>query len=284
MSDTATDFYHQKTEAELRFLIEHPEYYEADLIASAKREQRRRGVQLAPLPAPIEANLDAPANLPRSEWSVGFLNLAMAAAVLLGLGYFYYTKYQGPAAQAVKQAQARPPKAPPRLIDVPTSAIPSYDGAVAATVVKQVARVPAAEKANPEHLRQFRSLCKRFWSAETQTEYLTNQAHNGKPSPMFAEQALVVRQTWRAWNQAAVYHFKFGPAMQADYDHMARAASSQQHILDLLPAKLTNREFLKDEEIVARENEVQDYLAKLLPASPVTGRPYRATLLKMRLK
>ena len=171
MSDTATDFYHQKTEAELRFLIEHPEYYEADLIASAKRE-----------------------------------------------------------------------------------------------------------------LRQFRSLCKRFWSAETQTEYLTNQAHNGKPSPMFAEQALVVRQTWRAWNQAAVYHFKFGPAMQADYDHMARAASSQQHILDLLPAKLTNREFLKDEEIVARENEVQDYLAKLLPASPVTGRPYRATLLKMRLK
>ncbi|MBD2723942.1 hypothetical protein [Hymenobacter armeniacus] len=275
MSDAATDFYHQKTEAELRFLIEHPEYYQPDLIESARRELRRRGLLQMEMPALEPQNLEAPASVARAGRGVNFLNLALAALVL-GLGYYYYARQQrGGGVQAVA-ASARP-KPMPRLTEVPTSAIPTYD--VAGVVRRQLATVPAREKTNEEHLRQFRELCKRFWAAETQTEYLTGQAHAGKAGPMFAEQTLVARQSWHEWNRAAVYHFKFGPVMANQMDRMREAASSQQHILEQFPDLLPNKRFLKDRELVAREADVQDWLKDVLPTSPVTGKPYKATVL-----
>lgn len=159
------------------------------------------------------------------------------------------------------------------------SAIPSYDGPVAKSVEQQLRRVPAAERAG-QPLRQYRELAKRFWAAETQTEYLTQQAHAGQAGPLFAEQAEQVRRTWQAWNQVAVYTYQFGPGMQAHLLHMTQIASSQQNILAQLPGLLANRRFLTDKELTARERDVQDGLAKLLPASPVTGRPYKAIVLK----
>ena len=63
---------------------------------------------------------------------------------------------------------------------------------------------------------------------------------------------------------------------------MTDAASSQQHILDELPRLLPNRAFLNDKEIVSREADVQDWLKSILPTSPVTGKPYKATVLTIK--
>ncbi|MDO7849479.1 hypothetical protein Q5H92_24150 [Hymenobacter sp. M29] len=279
MSDHSADFYHQKTEAELRFFIEHPEYYQPDLIDSAKRELRRRGIQLiAPPTEPFAVDLDAPASIAESGRSLGVINVLLAVALLLGVGWFYYSKQRGGGVKAV--AAPAKPRLPPRLIEVPTSAIPTYS--TSAVVERQLATIPASEKKASQAMRQFRELARRFWAAEMQTEYLTGQAHAGKAGPLFAEQTLVVRQTWSDFNKGAVYSYRFGPNMARHFERMRETASSQQHILEQFPDLLANKQFLKDKELVSREADVQDWMKDVLPTSPVTGKPYKATVLTVK--
>jgi hypothetical protein len=285
VADSIDDFYHQKTDTELQFFVDHPELYQPSLIDAARRELRRRGV----VPA-----MAAPAELPPLTYvspepaaagsRTGPLTLGLAAVLLLGMGGYYFTKQPMPPAPPVAPAK---PKAPPQLVEVETSAIPTYDGVVAQAVTQQVKRLPAAEvakaKADGMLLRQYRELVKRFWAAECQTEYLTSQARAGKAGAMFTDQALVARASWSAWNKAAVYTYKFGPAMQEDFQRMQEVASSQQHVLERMPDLLPQKAFLKDKELNARDTEVQDWLRVLRPTSPVTGKAYKATVLKMHM-
>ena len=287
MADSLDDFYHQKTDAELQFFADHPELYQPSLIEAARQELRRRGVapagaaprELPPLTY-VSPEPAAPTGL-----RTGPLTLGLAAVLLVGLGGFYVVKQtnQPPPPPA---APAKP-KAPPQLVEVETSAIPTYDGVVAQAVAEQVKRLPAAELAaakatpNGEALHQYRELAKRFWAAECQTEYLTNQAYAGKASAVFAEQTLVARSSWSTWNKAAVYTYKrFGPTMHEDFERMQEVASSQQHILERMPDLLPKKQFLNDKELNARGAEVQDWLRAMRVTSPVTGKPYKATVLK----
>ncbi|WP_201983172.1 hypothetical protein [Hymenobacter rubidus] len=282
MSDHATDFYHHKTDAELLFFVEHPDHYQPVLVAEARRELRRRGVAL---PVPVAPEAPAAPLIATGPAQTGLrtgpIALATVAVLAVSLGVLYFIKQkERPAAAEVVAAPVK--KAPPKLTEVATSAIPSYDGAVAGAVVRQLQQVPAKEKADAQHLRQFRELAKRFWTAETQTEYLVNQVYAGKNGPMFVDQTVTVRETWRDWNHAAVYSFKFGPVMQAQFERMAEAASNQQHILDNLPDLLAGREFLKDEEMQNRTTDVEDLVGGLLPVSPVSGRAYKRVVLKAK--
>lgn len=290
MATSIDDFYHQKTDAELQFFASHPELYQPSLVDAARSELRRRGVGLAsaePRELPpltyVSPEPAAPTGL-----RTGPLTLGLAAVLLVGLGSFYVVKQKNqPPAPPVAPAQ---PKAPPHLEEVETSAIPAYDGVVEQVVAAQLKRLPAAELAaakatpNSEALHQYRELARRFWAAECQTEYLTNQAREGKPNAMFADQALVARSTWSNWNKAAVYTFKrFGPTMQEDFQRMQKAASSQQHVLERMPDLLPQQAFRHDKELNARDAEVQDWLRELRPTSPVTGKKYKATVLKMHM-
>ena len=278
MPDSTTDFYRQKTDAELLFFVEHPEQYQPDLVASARRELHRRGVPEAPVAvAPYQ-----PPAYPVPPTRTG-LKVAALGLGLLGLaGGTFWLKQRNDAAVAEvrTQAAAARRRPPPRLVEERTSVIPSYD--VAAAVARQLRAVPAAEQADAKTMRQFRELAKRFWTAETQTEYLSNQAHAGQAGPVFAEQTLVARQTWQAWNQAVAYGYNFGPELTKQLDDMRQVASSQQHILANFPALLAERRFLTDKEMVARAADVQDRLKDLLPTSPVTGNPYKATVLTIK--
>jgi hypothetical protein len=306
VSDSPTDFYHQKTDAELQFFVENPTFYHPSLIEAVQRELRRRGVaSAAPTPmtepvAPIVATPLAappvqPAHPPQYEPEDtassgpkrGAIALGIGAALVFSLGIFYFLQHKEQPAPVAKVAAPAKPKAPPKLVEVPTSVIPNYDAAVTQCIAQQLQRVPAAERATAASkenlLRQYRELVKRFWAAETQTEYLTSQAHEGKAGPMFADQALVVRQTWQAWNKAAMYTYEFGPAMQKQFDRMQSIAGSQQHILEKMPELLPERQFLTDKEVVARETDVEAWLADLLPKSPVTGHVYKAPVLTIHM-
>ncbi len=282
MPDTTTDFYHQKTDDELRFFVEHPEHYQPSLVEAARRELRRRGVpQAVPLAPLVQAPYHyEPAAAPSRLGQGVALGLVL---LTLGGGTYWLKQRSEASAQAARtQAEARQHLPPPTLTEVATSAIPNYDGAVAAAVAGQLRQVPAAEKTNAQHLRQFRELAKRFWAAETQTEYLTNQAYAGKAGSNFTDQALVVRETWHAWNHAAVYTYEFGPAMKAQLARMGEAASSQQHILDVMPGLLPGQKFRTDNELTGRAEDVQDLVGGLLPVSPVSGQRYERTVLKAK--
>lgn len=288
MATSIDDFYHQKTDAELQFFVDHPELYQASLIDAARRELRQRGVvQAIAAPAELPPLIYAsPEPAAPTGLRTGPLTLGLAAVLLMGLGGFYVVKQKNQPALAAAPAK---PTAPPRLEEVETSAIPTYDGVVAQAVAQQVQRLPAAEvaaakaKADGMALRQYRELAKRFWAAECQTEYLVNQAHAGKASAMFADQALVARSTWSAWNKAAVYSYKMGPTMQQQVQYMSDVASSQQHILEKLPDLLSNRRFLTDKELTARSADVQGWLKEVRPTSPVTGQPYEAPSITIKM-
>lgn len=282
MSAASPDFYHQKTDAELQFFVEHPELYEAELRDSAQQELRRRGALALPLAPTAPA---APYVAPVYEAAparTGLKAAVLGAGLLaLGGGIYYLKKSNDDATAAVRaRNEAQQHRPPAKLVEEKTSVIPSYD--VAGIVAQQLNRVPAAERADATALRQFRELAKRFWAAETQTEYLIAQAHAGQAGPMFSAQAMVVRQTWNTWNQAAVYGYKFGPVMTAQLTRMNQAASNQEHILDQLPDLLPGRVFLKNKEMVSREADVQDLLQGILPVSPVTGKAYKATVLAIK--
>ena len=281
MSDSPADFYHQKTDEQLRFFVEHPELYQPELVEAARRELRRRNPlaqapQSAAVVEYVPISREAPARGGAKAVALGLVVLA------LGGGTYWLKQRDDAAVAAVRaQAEARKRLPPPRLVEVATSPLPNYD--VAAVVARQLRAVPAAEQADAQRLRQFRELAKRFWAAETQAEYLTTQAFAGKAGPLFAEQALLAREAWRPWNQAKMYGYQFSPVMTDHVERMSKVASSQQHLLADLPALLPNRQYLTHKETLAREAEVQDLLREVLPVSPVTGRPYRATVLKGKI-
>jgi hypothetical protein len=282
---TPTDVLRAKTDAELRFFVDNPGYYHADLVAAAGRELDRRGLSQASRPEAAQASTYAAAPpLAYEDEPVSRRQPLLIAAVVLGLagagGALYWANR--PNAEALAAAAAPKPRAAHSLTleTVESHAMPSFD--IDKLVESQVASIPASEKQEAQALRQFKALSRRFWAAETQSEFLTAQAHAGKASPVFAEQALMARGTWSAWNKGAVYGYRFGPTMQAQFKNMALVASSQQHILDRLPGLLPERKFLTDKEITAREAEVQDWMTGVRRLSPVTGKAYRATVLQFK--
>lgn len=299
------DFYTQKTDAELRFLVANPSFYHADLVRAAREELHRRSTsETAPPPAPlapppipppippapaprptaVEAALDAlvlphrgpvyqvityqssPEPPPaRPPWAL----LAVLGLLLLGgAGWLLKLKYAAPAPAAAH----RPP---PRLVEVPTEVLPNTDDAIAACVDAQTASTPAAEQADAKNLRQYRELTRRFWAAETLTEYLFEKARTGKTSPAFADQITLAHDAWGQWAKARVYSYPFGPVMADHLDRMTRVARQQTQVLMDLPAQVAAHQAPDAEANDQRRlADVHDLLHGLRPASPVTQRPY----------
>ena len=270
-----------KTDPELQFFVNNPSFYHADMVAAARRELARRGSAAgAPAPLPTaEPTYAAPAEDPdeaapppgRSPllW-VGLL------ALLLAAGAWWWQRTPPTPVAGPRPAALSPDSL--KLTEVVAHPLPTFD--IDGLVATQVARMPAAEQRPAAALRQFRELCRRFWAAETQSEFLVSQARAGKANEFFADQALAVRSTWRDWNKAVVYHYDLGPKMQDQVQRMAQVASNQQHVLDRLPGLLPGRQFLGDEELKGRQAEVEDIMRGITPISPVTGRPYRAIVLR----
>lgn len=274
---SAPDVLRAKTDAELQFFVENPSLYHADLVATARQELRRRGVGPAPAatPAiPYTTDYDEVSAPSKRPFILAALVLGLGAA---GAGLWWTSRSPAPAQPKVNNLSAEALK----LESVETQQLPAFD--IDALVADQVARIPAAEKQDAQALRQFRELSRRFWTAETQTEYLTNQADIGKAGEFFTDQTVLVRENWRAWNKAAVYGYHLGPKMQGQFDLMSQVASSQQHILANLPALLPDRAFVTDKELVARGADVQDWLAGIRQVSPVTGKAYKATVLEIKI-
>lgn len=281
MSNSTTDFYHQKTDAELQFFLDNPGYYQPELVAEARRELRRRGALQSPPAAPAPAYHPAPEAAPGLK--AGPVVLGVAVVLALSLGGFYYVQQKNNPAAAIEAAPVR--KSPPRLIEVPTSVIPSYD--VEGLVNQQLGHVPAAERASAaraeQPLRQYRELTRRFWTAQTQTEFVLKQARAGQFTEALPGHIESVGTAWQQWNKATVYSYKFGPAMADHLDIMTRVARQQQEALSDLLIVANNPQQYENAETRRRDDDVSELLSGLLPKSPVTGQPYNAKVRKVHL-
>ena len=284
MSDSSTDFYHQKTDAELQFFVDHPSYYQPSLIDEARRELRRRGVR-----APVVPILAAP--LPPEPAAPGLktgpLVGGIAVVLALSLGVWFYISQRNNSAAKPAATEKVVPKAPPRLTEVATSTIPDFGPAVRAAVQRQVQRVPAAERtaAAKETLpmHQYRELAKRFWTAETQTEYVLNQARRGQLDAALPGHVQAAEATWEQWDKALRYSYKFGPGMANHLDIMSRVAREQQEGLNDLLIVANNPQEYENDKTRRRDADVSDLLSGLLPKSPVTGEPYTTIVRRVKL-
>ena len=212
----------------------------------------------------------------------------LAAVLLVGVGVYYFMKQQSDAArEQLRERAATARKPPPRLIEVATFTIPNYDGAVAQTVEQQWQRLPAAERAAAKKadqpLHQYRELAKRFWAAETQTEYVLDQARQNKLTTALPGHVESAMGTWGQWNKALVYSYKFSPAMANHLDLMTRVANEQQAALNDLLLVANNPQAYENDKTRKRAADVGDMLSGILPKSPVTGRPYTAVVRRVRL-
>ena len=283
MANSTDDFYHQKTDAELQFFVDHPALYQPSLMEAARCELRRRGVAPAVAAPPLEtASLDyapGPTGL-----RTGPLTLGLAAVLLAGLGGFYFVKQKDKPAAAAAPAT---PKPPPHLEEVETSVIADYGAAVKTSVQRQVQRVPAGErataaaKADGMVLRQYRELAKRFWAAECQTEFVVDRARQGKMDAALPGHVESAMATWEQWNKATVYHYAFGPQMTQHFDAMTRIAQQQQEGLVDLLIVARNPQTYETAKTRQREADVNDLLSNLLPKSPVTGKRYLVLVRQM---
>ncbi|WP_210518497.1 hypothetical protein [Hymenobacter terricola] len=287
MSDSPTSFYQQKTDAELLYFVEHPEHYQPALVDGARRELRRRGVQVAAPAAPLPQNLEAPHELARTGPKTGLLAALVGAVLVVSLVAAYFIKQENHPAPAATTAPTAPRKAPPRLTEVATSVIPDFGPAVLRSVQEQVQHIPAAERAAAAKagmpLHQYRELAKRFWTAETQTEYVFEQARLGKLDAALPGHVQAVGASWELWNKAMRYGFKFSPAMASHLDIMSRVARQQQEGLGDLLIVANNPQAYENDNTRKRTADVSDLLSGLLPKSPVTGRPYSTILKHVRM-
>ncbi|MDQ2772143.1 MAG: hypothetical protein M3Y54_16780 [Bacteroidota bacterium] len=279
MADTYDDFYHQKTDAELQFFVDHPELYQPPLVDAARAELRQRGKLIVPPPTAVYADAML---APTRGRPIGLLTLGLAVLLLASLGAVYFMRQKS---RAATEAAAPPPrpKAPPKLETVETSAMPDYGGAVAAAITEQLARVPAAEQAPEMDRRQYRELAKRFWTAEFQTEYVDERARQGKMDAFLPGHVETALATWEQWNKATRYGYKFGPKMTQHFDAMANAARQQQEGLEDLLLVARNPQPYETPRTREREADVNDLLSSLLRKSPVTGRPYVVLVRKVQL-
>jgi hypothetical protein len=284
VSDSASDFYHQKTDAQLLYFVEHPELYQPSLVAAARRELRRRGVQITEPELAVAPALYTPSRsrAPARSSKGGALSLALGGVLLASFISYYVLKEPDQPAP-----KAKTHKAPPRLVEVPMSVIPNYAAAVAQCVDQQLLRVPAGERAAAKQanqpLRQYRELTKRFWTAQTQTEYVFEQARKNNVTPALAGHVETVMTAWQQWNKATVYGYKFGPAMADHLDLMTRVARQQQEGLADLLLVANNPQPFENEKTKKREADVSDLLSGLLPKSPVTGQPYNTVVRRVQL-
>ena len=288
MSDSTTNVYFQKTDAELLFFSQHPDLYQPSLVEAARRELRRRGVAVATPAEPVFEPLDAASEPVRTGPKTGFISALLGGLLIVSLVVVYFIKQKNSPAPAASVVAVAPPKAPPKLVDVGTSVIPDFGAAVVRSVQQQVQRIPVAERTAAAKegmpLHQYRELAKRFWTAETQTEYVLEQARLGKLDAALPGHVQAVEASWELWNKAMRYGFKFSPAMASHLDIMSRAARQQQEGLSDLLLVANNPQTYENDKTRRRTEDVSDLLSGLLPKSPVTNRSYNTIVRQVKLR
>jgi len=265
---TPSDVLLLKTDAELRFFVENPSYYQAELVAAARRELRRR-YPSAPLPTaelpneegqPVLTEYDVPATRQTPAW----LLPGVGAAVLLVAGLSFWGKGDKPhrARPAAAPVAVRPASPPTLETAITAPPLPTFN--TERCVTQALARVPAAEKTNDQHLSQYQIISRFFWAAQKPTAYLLRQVQQGKPNPFFKPQANMALALWSEFDRTLAYSYSFGPVMKDHFERMKSVGEQQRAALtELLNATNANRPLRFEAEQQAQQQAMLGLLAPL---------------------
>ncbi len=233
---TSSDTLRLKTDAELRFFVDNPTFYQAELVEAARRELRRRYPAAALPQEPQFIATEYDQEVPRRP--VAWRWLGAGAAVLLVAGLGFWGKGGWHHAAPAAPAKAKPVAPLETAISAPP--LPTFD--TEQRVEQALTRVPATEKANAQHLSQYQAIARRFWAAQQPSAYLIGQAQQGKPNPLFRAQAELVLNLWSEFDRALTYSYSFDPVMADHFRRMKTVAQQQRDALtELLNDATANR-------------------------------------------
>ncbi|MGI4833927.1 MAG: hypothetical protein ACRYFK_10745 [Janthinobacterium lividum] len=275
-----------KTDAELQFFVDNPQFYQPALVAAARQELARRAAEgprpvaasptLAAAPAalveavapaaPVQATpapFAPPPPLgppPSPDIVADYLVeparrrpllvplLGLLAAVALGLSiYWWRSAAQGKAALAARTAAKLSPDSL-KLETAATAPLPTFD--VEQDVARQLAVVPAAElkQVSSQEMRQYREVSKRFWQAQHPTEHLIGLAlANQAPSyTLLIDQIRFTEGQWHQAGNALVYGFHFPPTMADQVARMRAIASVERRVLEHLKTQSLSQKDLSE--------------------------------------
>ena len=195
-----------------------------------------------------------------SKTTAGLRWLALAALGTLG------TQCQ-PGTPAEQPAKHVIPADSLKLETAVAAPLPKFD--VESPILRQLALLPAAErKSEPEAMRRYQQLTRRFWLAEYSTEYLLKQAQtpSGPPNLVVFEQQLATTQShWRVLREGLGQRQPMPPTMA---DHLTRMQQTERYqeaaLADMQADCAAQRPPHPDATTLANQPAVQKLLAPLL--------------------
>lgn len=236
MATPGTDVLLQKTDDELRYLVQHPELYHSSLVETALGELRRRGVSLPPAtpPAPTHAHYTHHDQDDETPSGVGrWLPAAAIVLALSGAGYWLLAPKK-PAATATKAVVA--PK-PIVLESVQATPLPAFEAEAAVQVRKMRQLLPAADRADTTAAGRYSRMARRYWLAENAGAHLTKQALDNKASTVFAGQVTIALDRISWFMKAKAYNQSLTPTMEARLTTMQQGLVIRRALLENLKSQ-----------------------------------------------
>jgi len=253
-SSSNPEFFTQKTDAELLFLAQHPELYHPDLVTTARRELRRRGINPDPTPAepqPMGTHLPAHEDDEPSLWQRPGLWMGVLSVLLLA-GVLYWANNQGKQQQGPEQAKVVDAE-PPVLKSVETHLIPAFDSLTRTQIAQEMRQLPAAERTrDTTATRKYKLLAERYWKAENQSAYLLDKVSStAEPDSALPGQTVMVVDEWRRLTKALVYNHGLTPLLSERMELMRRAAHLRIETIQGIGGRFQAGQPVLDQQMVA---------------------------------
>jgi hypothetical protein len=274
MSASSSDAFLKKTDEELLYLVEHPEFYHSALIMAATQELRRRGATLpAPAPPPSPAPLPLDYEEPEPSMLRRWLPAALALLVLGLTGWLILRNTSGNTSAATPAK----PAAPIVLESVKAQPLPNFEASTKTYVQELRRQLPAADRADTTATGRYLRMARRYFLAESQAAHLAGIAKRAEAAGTFPGQIDLTQERISWFMRAKAYNQHLHPIMEERLALMQQGLTLRQAMLHNFKYRFENELPMMDRDMSRADFEATDISAEL------RGKPRQRTPIQGRL-
>ncbi|SNC74614.1 hypothetical protein SAMN06265337_2458 [Hymenobacter gelipurpurascens] len=274
MPATGSDAFLKKTDEELYYLVEHPEFYHSALIMAASQELRRRGAALPtpaalpPSPAPLPFEYEEPEPSLLRRWLPAAL-----AVMLLGLTGWLILRHTNTSPATTATAK---PAAPIVLESVKAQPLPDFEAQTKIRLQEMRQQLPAADRADTTATGRYLRMARRYWLAESQAAHLTDIAKRDEAAGTFPGQLDLTQERISWFMRAKAYNQHLHPIMEERLTLMQQGLVLRQTMLHNFKYRFDNQLIMMDRDMNQADFEATDIgnelRGKPRQRAPIQGR------------